>query len=399
MSTSSLSGSSSVCGRGLDVGVAGVAVEGLHRAQVLHQLGAVEVVAGLGADHLAEVAAAAEGLDLLAVLVLLEDAHLADLVTRALGDGDGDLDAAAVGREHHPRGRHLHGEVAAVVVERVDHQHVALEGVLAERAARAEVEEVGLPGDHHVAQLGVGDVVVADEGDAPDGDRIVLLDGELDVHLVLLEREHLVGDLGEEVALLRVLVAELLDAAADGGVAEDGAALELGAERLGEVVLVDLVVAGELDGLDVGPLAHEDAQVDAVVLAGEVDLDVLEVARVPHLADVLGQALGGERPARAHLLQIAGDVLRGDAPVAREDHLGDGHARAPAPPRWAASVTSGARRAPRGAGLRRRRRGGGRGPRAARAWAWRRPAGRARRGRAARAGPQAPRETTSTRPS
>ncbi len=311
---------------GLDVGVAGVAVEGLHRAQVLHQLGAVEVVAALGADHLAQVAAAAEGLDLLAVLVLLEDAELADLVAGPLGDGDGDLDAAAVRREHHPRGRHLHGEEAAIVVEGVDHQHVPLEGVLAERAARAEVEEVGGAGDHHVAQLAVGDVIVADEGDAADGDRVVLLDGELDVHLVLLEGEHLVGDLREEVALLGVLVAQLLDAAADGGVAEDGAGLELGAERLGEVVLVDLVVADEIDRLDVGPLAHEDAQVDAVVLAREVDLDVLEVSGVPHLPDVLGEALRGERPARAHLLQIAGDVLRGDAAVAGQDHLGDGHA-------------------------------------------------------------------------
>ncbi len=149
--------------------------------------------------------------------------------------------------------------------------------------------------------------------------------GELDGDLVLLEGEHLVGDLGEEVALLRVLVAELLDPALDGAVAEDRAGLEIGAaERLGEVVLVDLLVAGELDRLDVGPLAHEDAQVHAVVLAGEVDLDVLEVAGVPHLADVLRQPLGGERSARAHLLQIARDVFGRDAAVAREDDLRDG---------------------------------------------------------------------------
>ena len=61
-------------GLGLDVRVAGVAVERADRAEVLHELGAVEVVAALRADELAERAAAAERLDLLAVDVALVDA-------------------------------------------------------------------------------------------------------------------------------------------------------------------------------------------------------------------------------------------------------------------------------------------------------------------------------------
>ena len=62
----------------------------------------------------------------------------------------------------------LHVHVALVVVEGVDDEDVALEDVLPERAAGAEREEAALPGEHDVAELGVGDVVVADERDAPD---------------------------------------------------------------------------------------------------------------------------------------------------------------------------------------------------------------------------------------
>ena len=128
------------------------------RLEVLHELGAVEVVAGLGANQLAERAAAAERLDLLAVGVALVDLELADLEARALVDEERDLDAVAIGREHHARRADLHVQVALVVVERVDHEDVALEDVLAERAARAEREDATLAGLHHLAELVVRDV-------------------------------------------------------------------------------------------------------------------------------------------------------------------------------------------------------------------------------------------------
>ena len=72
-----------------------------------------------------------------------------------------------------------------------------------------------------LAQLFVGDVVVADEGDAPHADRLcsVILNMTL-TSLSFCGTTSLV-DLGEEVALLGVLVADLLDAAADRRVAED----------------------------------------------------------------------------------------------------------------------------------------------------------------------------------
>ena len=80
-------------------------------------------------------------LDLFAVGVALVDPELPDLEARALVDGDRDLDAVAIGREHHARRADRDLQEAAVVVEGVDDGHVALEGVLPERAARAEREE------------------------------------------------------------------------------------------------------------------------------------------------------------------------------------------------------------------------------------------------------------------
>ena len=68
----------------------------------------------------------------------------------------------------------------AVVIGRVDHEHVTLERVLPEGAARPEGEEAPLSGEHHVAQLVGADVLVADEGHASHADRLVLDDDELD---------------------------------------------------------------------------------------------------------------------------------------------------------------------------------------------------------------------------
>ena len=70
MSTSSLLGVELGLGLGLDVGVAGVAVERADALEVLHELGAVEVVAATWRGPSARrCAAAAERLDLLAVVV------------------------------------------------------------------------------------------------------------------------------------------------------------------------------------------------------------------------------------------------------------------------------------------------------------------------------------------
>src|SRR6185369_9923548 len=125
-------------------------------------------------------------------------------------------------------------------------------------------------------------VLVADERDAPDGDRLVLDDLELDEDLVLALRHDFERDLGEEEALLGVEIADFLDAAADRGVAQDRVRLHL--EPFEELLVVDLVVALELNFTDVRPLAHDEAQGDAVVASIEIDLDVVEEARIPELA-------------------------------------------------------------------------------------------------------------------
>ena len=114
-------------------------------------------------------------------------------------------------------------------------------------------------------ELGVGDVLVADERDAPHRDRLVLGDLELDDDLVVALRLDREVDVGEEVALLGVGVLDLLHAAAHGRDAQDRVRLDL--DGLVELVVVDLVVALELDVLDVRPLADDEAQGDALVLA------------------------------------------------------------------------------------------------------------------------------------
>jgi len=166
---------------------------------------------------------------------------------------------------------------------------------------------------HDGAKLVLGNVVVADERDAADGDRLVLGDRELDDHLVVALRLDRALDVGEEVALLGVGILDLLDAAADRRDAEDRVGLDL--DRFLELVVLDLAVALELDGLDVRALADEEAQDDAVVLARHVDFDVVEEARVPERADVAREVLDLEE-VTGLLAEVRDDVFLRDATVA-----------------------------------------------------------------------------------
>ena len=274
-------------------------------------------------DHQPQRAPAAEGLDLLALVVALVDAKLPDLVAGPLVDGQRDVDALAVGREHHARRADLHAEIAAVVIHRAQHEDVALEDVLPVRPARPEGEEAPVAGLHRVAELGVGDVLVADERDAPHRHRLVLGDLELDDDLVLALRLDRVLDVGEEVALLRVGVLDLLHAAAHGRHAEDRVGLEL--DGLVQLLVVELVVPLVGDLLDVGPLADDEPQDDALVVRGEIDLDVLEEAGVPQGVHVPRQVLHLEEVPRL-LPQVGEDVLAPHAPVADDLEAADGEA-------------------------------------------------------------------------
>ncbi len=271
-------------------------------------------------DHLAERALAAERLDLFSVLVALVHAELPDLEPRALVDDDGDLDPLAVGREHDPRGADLHHHVALVVIKGVQEEDVALEGVLAVRAAGAEAQDRALAGLHLLAQLGVGDAVVADERDAANGDRLVLGDLELDDDLVVALRVDREVDVGEEVPLLGVRVLDLLHAAADGRDAQDRVRLDL--DRFLKLVVLDLFVAFELDALDVRPLADQKAQVDAAVaLVRSTSMS----SKKPESQRARTSAVSASTLKICPGLRrrYVEDVVFGDAPIAAELDRGD----------------------------------------------------------------------------
>ena len=279
----------------------------------------LKIVARFGVNELAERPTAAERLDLAALVVALVDPELSDLEARALVDDDRDVDALAIGGQHHPRRADLDAQVPLVVVERAQHQDVALEDVLPVGPAGPERQEAAVARLHLVAQIGVGHVLVADEGDAPHRHRLVLDDLELDDDLVLARVHDLVGDVGEEEALLGVGVLDLLHAAAHGRHAQDRVRLDL--DRLVELVVLDLVVAREGDLLDVGSLSHDEAEHDAPVVGGQIDLDVLEEPRVPQGVHVGREVLDLEEVARL-LAQVGEDVVAGDAAVA-DDLDGD----------------------------------------------------------------------------
>jgi hypothetical protein len=205
-----------------------------------------------------------------------------------------------------------------------DHRDVALERVLAKGAARAEGEEPGVAGEHQRAQIFRRLVVVADEGDAADADLLVLFHRVAHDHRVAALRDDLARDFGEEKALLRVHVADLLDPAAHGGLAQHRVVFDL--DRLEQLFVVELEVAVDFDGRDARTFAHDEAQHHALVAPLEVHLDVVEEARSVQLPHVLGKRRRRERIAAAKL-QVAFDVVGRHPAVARHRDLDDRHAR------------------------------------------------------------------------
>jgi hypothetical protein len=156
-------------------------------------------------------------------------------------------------------------------------------------------------------------VVVADERDAANADLLVLLDMEAQEHFVALLRDDFALDLGEEVALLGVLIADLLHGASHRRLAQHGAGLDL--DLFLEVVAVDVRVAVELDLRHGRSLAHDEAQHHAAVAALEVDLDVFEEAGCVELADVLRESGRRER-LTGPLTQIREHIVFGDSTIA-----------------------------------------------------------------------------------
>ena len=111
-----------------------------------------------------------------------------------------------------------------------------------------------------------GDVRVPEEADLLHLHLGVLVDDEDHVDLVVRPLLEAVADLGEEVALLDVLLLDLLHVLADGGEVEEGERLQL--DRVLQVVLGELVVALDARLAHRGPLGDavdEDRRVGAAL--------------------------------------------------------------------------------------------------------------------------------------
>ena len=187
---------------------------------------------------------------------------------------------------------------------------VAIEGVLAVGARRGdERQPAALLRAHRRLELGVGDVLVAEELDLPDLDLGVLVDVEVDVDVVLVVALDVGGDLGEVVALLDVEVLDLLDVALDLGRIDDRVLLDV--EDLVDLVERDLFRAGDVDLADERLLFDDEDEIDLAAGLLRLDLDVLEVAELPQGAHVVAQLLGAELLARQRLDGDAHGVVLG----------------------------------------------------------------------------------------
>ena len=169
-----------------------------------------------------------------------------------------DVHRLLVGRQLDERRADLDLDVAAVPVVRLQQQQIALEHVLAVGPGlRDDRQDVPLVGQDHLAQLVVGDGVVADEVDPAHLDLRVLVDAEPDVDLRRRVALQLVGDLRHVEALLDVELLDLLDVLLQLGRVED--LLLLDVEDLVDLGQRHLVVAGDVDLVDGRLLLeHED---------------------------------------------------------------------------------------------------------------------------------------------
>ena len=127
-------------------------------------------------------------------------------------DRDGDVQRALVGRQFQHRRPDLDLHVAAIPVVRLQQDEVALKDVLAIGPGLGhQRQDVALARDDHIAQLLVGNRLVADEVDAADLHLGVLVAPEPDLDLGRTRALQLVVHLGHVEALLDVELLDLLD--------------------------------------------------------------------------------------------------------------------------------------------------------------------------------------------
>ena len=247
--------------------------------------------------------------------------HLADLVDLALVHVHRDEHVVHLGRDR-DLGR-LDGEVGVAAVLVVGRQ---LLDVALQRLARVAVvllvpgQPVRRPQLEDVEQLLVVVDGVPDQVDLADARARALDDVDLDAHLVAGDFLDLGIDAHRVLAAAEVLVGQEAAHFLEHGAVEGLAGREAdAAQRLLQVLGLDVLVAHELEALDRGPLAHDDHQRPAVA-------PQLDVAEEP------GREQRAHRLLDAPLVQAVADVHRqvvvdralGDALQALDADVADG---------------------------------------------------------------------------
>ncbi len=212
---------------------------------------------------------------------------LAHVVHRPLGDGDGDVDLLAVGRDRDLRRIDVELEVAAVEIERAQRLQVGGELLLRVLVVLGEPGEPAGSGELHVAQqLALGEVLRADNVDVGDLGDGAFLDVEAQRHAVPLQRRDRGLDHRAVVALARVLALDLLL-----GAVEQRLVVDLGLGDAGllqavlQIILGEFLRALDVDPRDRGTLLHVDDEHVAVALQAHI---LVEAGRVERLDGLRG---------------------------------------------------------------------------------------------------------------
>ena len=253
-----------------------------------------------------------------------------DLEGPALGHVDRDVDEALVGGDGHLGG--IDREVDEAPVQVVGPQTLQVPCHLLLRVAIRARE----PGEHRpgrrfeeVEKILLLERLVADEVDTPDARHLALVDIEVDAHPMALERRHRRLDLGRIAALSEVGLAELLHRPVhDRGVVRAADREPRPGERLEQILGLELLVAGEVDGRDGRTLHHHHHQGAAVAL----DPHIVEEAGCEQALDGLRGILRADRVADGDrdlvVHRTGGDATQAFYPeVLDDERLGERRAR------------------------------------------------------------------------
>src|SRR5467141_3503647 len=220
-----------------------------------------------------------------------------DGVLLALEDIDGDVDLAPVGRDRDLRGFDVEVEVAAVLVVRA--QRFEIGGELLTRVAvvlRVPGEPARSAQHEKAHQLALRERLRADDADAADFRHLAFGDRDVDADAVALQRSDGGLDCGRVIAVRKVLALDLLLGEVEHRAVEDARFRHAQlAQRLAQLLVLELLDAGEIDLRDGRPLLHVDHE--DVVFHLE-----------PHVREEAGGVQGAQRLLRLFLVHGFADL-------------------------------------------------------------------------------------------